>query len=54
MQGFTTLSEQVAEQIKKEVNLPVWTGFHPIATTLSPAVIEQQKAKAILGWSPSD
>lgn len=50
MQGFTTLSEQVAEQIKKEVNLPVWTGFHPIATTLSPAV-EKEKARAILGWS---
>ena len=50
MQGFTTLSEQVAEQIKKEVNLPVWTGFHPIATTLSPAV-KKEKAKAKLGWS---
>jgi len=50
MQSFTTLSSQVAEQIKKEFNIPVWAGFHPIATSLSPK-IEKEKARNILGWA---
>ena len=53
MQGFTTLSTQVAQQLKLEFNVPIWSGFHPIATHLHPK-IEQQKAKEILGWSPSE
>ena len=53
MQGFTTLSTQVAQQLKLEFKVPIWSGFHPIATHLHPE-IEQQKAKEILGWSPSE
>ena len=53
MQGFTTLSTQVAQQLKLEFKVPVWSGFHPIATHLHPE-IEQQKAKEILEWSPSE
>lgn len=53
MQGFTTLSPLVAQQIKLEFKVPIWSGFHPIATHLRPE-IEQHKAKEILGWSPSE
>ncbi|MDG1712037.1 MAG: glycosyltransferase [Flavobacteriaceae bacterium] len=53
MQGFTTLSTQVAQQLKLEFKVPIWSGFHPIATHLHPE-IEQQKAKEILEWSPSE
>ena len=53
MQGFTTLSTQVAQQLKLEFKVPIWSWFHPIATHLHPE-IEQQKAKEILGWSPSE
>ena len=53
MQGFTTLSTQVAQQLKLEFKVPIWSGFHPISTHLHPE-IEQQKAKEILEWSPSE
>lgn len=32
--GFTTLSDNVAKQVKKDSLKPVWTGFHPISSTL--------------------
>jgi glycosyltransferase involved in cell wall biosynthesis len=35
MEGFTTLSANVANQVKKDNLKPVWTGFHPISSTLS-------------------
>ena len=53
MQGFTTLSAQVAQQLKLEFKVPIWSGFHPISTHLHPE-IEQQKAKEILEWSQSE
>ena len=34
MDGFTTLSDNVAKQVKKDSLKPVWTGFHPISSTL--------------------
>ena len=52
MHGFTTLSTQVADQIKKEFNVPVWSGFHPISSNLPPE-IEKQKARELLHW-PSE
>ena len=35
MDGFTTLSDNVAKQVKKNSLKPVWTGFHPISNSLS-------------------
>ena len=32
--GFTTLSDNVAKQVKKDSLKPVWTGFHPISSKL--------------------
>jgi len=46
--GFATLSERVAHQIKKETSKPVWTGFHPIHDKL-PKAVDQLEARQRLG-----
>ena len=51
MHAFTTLSKGVANQIKKDVSLPVWEGFHPINTHLLPP-ISKAAARKQLGWNP--
>jgi glycosyltransferase involved in cell wall biosynthesis len=51
MHAFTTLSKGVANQIKKDVSLPVWEGFHPINTHLLPP-ISKEDARKQLGWNP--
>ena len=44
---FTCLSNNVEEQIKKDVKVPIWSGFHPINYDLKPS-IDQNKARSIL------
>ena len=46
MQGFTTLSTQVAQQLKLEFKVPIWSGFHPIATHLHPC-FRRRKRRAL-------
>ena len=49
MDGFTTLSENVALQLQKQFKKPVWKGFHPINTHLLPQ-IPRNEARKKLGW----
>lgn len=51
MHAFTTFSKAVANQVKKEIILPVWEGFHPINSFL-PAPISKLEARKKLGWNP--
>ena len=50
MDGFVTLSETVAKEIKNDVDLPVWNGFHPISSVL-PKQISKENARKALGWN---
>ena len=46
---FTTLSENVANQLNKEFLKPIWAGFHPIPENL-PELIPQKIARNKLKW----
>ena len=45
--GFTTLSDNVAKQIKKNSLKPVWTGFHPISSKLDDPIDKSLAKKKI-------
>jgi D-inositol-3-phosphate glycosyltransferase len=47
MDGFTTLSDNVARQVKKDSLKPVWTGFHPISSSLSDPINKSLARKRI-------
>ena len=47
MDGFTTLSDNVARQVKKDSLKPVWTGFHPISNSLSDPINKSLARKRI-------
>ena len=47
MDGFTTLSDNVARQVKKDSLKPVWTGFHPISSSLSDPIDKSLARKRI-------
>ena len=49
MDGFATLSQAVADEIKSVFKTPLWAGFHPIAKTL-PKPISKIIARKTLGW----
>ena len=51
MHAFTTLSSEVASQIKSEFQNPIWEGFHPVNTELLPK-ISSDDARKQLGWKP--
>lgn len=50
MDGFTTLSDHVAKQLKKQYSKPVWAGFHPVSSSL-PHPIEKSLARIKMGKS---
>jgi glycosyltransferase involved in cell wall biosynthesis len=51
MDGFTTLSDNVARQLQQQFTKPVWKGFHPIAEDLLPA-LDKGIARKKMKWSP--
>lgn len=51
MDGFTTLSDNVARQLQRQFTKPVWKGFHPIAEDLLPA-LDKGIARKKMKWSP--
>jgi len=50
--AFSTLSETVGNQIEKAFEVPLWKGFHPMATTLLPP-LSKEEARKQLGWNNS-
>ncbi|MEK9614049.1 MAG: glycosyltransferase, partial [Flavobacteriaceae bacterium] len=50
MDGFTTLSKNVAHQLQDQFTKPVWDGFHPIAEDLPPP-LDKKGARKKLKWS---
>jgi glycosyltransferase involved in cell wall biosynthesis len=52
IEAFTTLSDTVGNQIEKVFKVPVWKGFHPIATDLLPP-LSKKVARKLLGWDNS-
>ncbi|MGA0211674.1 MAG: glycosyltransferase, partial [Flavobacteriaceae bacterium] len=50
--AFSTLSETVGNQIEKAFEVPLWKGFHPIATALLPP-LSKEEARKQLGWDNS-
>lgn len=50
MNVFTTFSTAVASQIKKDFNLPLWEGYHPINTHLLKP-LSKLEARKKLGWN---
>ena len=49
IEGFITLSDNVAQEINKHPNLNIFSGFHPISSDL-PKKISKSKARKELGW----
>ena len=47
--SFITLSDNVAQQIKKQINSNIFSGFHPISNNL-PKKISRLKARKEIGW----
>jgi len=47
--SFITLSDNVALELKKQINSNIFSGFHPISNNL-PKIISKSKARKKLGW----
>jgi len=48
--SFITLSDNVALELKKQINSNIFSGFHPISNNL-PKKISKSQARKKLGWS---